>query len=80
VAPETNYLDNSPSNVSPKQLTTDNSKKRIVKKNVAAAPNPEEGFFCSELVASAYKNAGLLDANISSVRYLPGIFSKEIFF
>ena len=76
MAPETSYLDNSPTNLSPKQLTTDNSRKRVVKKSIAAAPNPEEGFFCSELVASAYKNAGLLDANISSVRYLPGIISK----
>jgi len=79
VAPESSYLDNtgSPSNVSPK-MNTDNSKRRIVKKSISAAP--EEGFFCSELVASAYKNAGLLDAAISSVRYLPGkIFTKNIF-
>jgi len=32
----------------------------------------EEGFFCSELVAEAYKCAGLLDESISSARYLPG--------
>lgn len=32
----------------------------------------QEGFFCSELVAAAYKAAGLLDPIIASSRYFPG--------
>jgi len=40
--------------------------------------DPEEGFFCSELVAEAYKCAGLLDESISSVRYLPGEFNISL--
>eukprot|EP01017_Pseudomicrothorax_dubius_P016314 TRINITY_DN1850_c0_g1_i8.p1 TRINITY_DN1850_c0_g1~~TRINITY_DN1850_c0_g1_i8.p1 ORF type:complete len:269 (-),score=51.52 TRINITY_DN1850_c0_g1_i8:111-917(-) len=34
-------------------------------------------FFCSELVAAAYKRVGLLPAEISSTQYWPGSFSTE---
>jgi len=37
----------------------------------------EKGFFCSELVASAYKALGFLPSNISSGQYWPGAFSTE---
>ena len=46
-------------------------------------PNPKKntkkeansGFFCSELVAAAYKELGLLDPHVSAAQYWPG---KEI--
>lgn len=37
----------------------------------------EEGFFCSELVAAAYKAVGLLDPFVASSRYLPVSFSQK---
>jgi len=37
-----------------------------------AAGNGQEGFFCSELVAAAYKSVGLLNPFVASTRYLPG--------
>lgn len=39
---------------------------------VLAYRDTQEGFFCSELIASAFKFVGLLDKNASSARYLPG--------
>ena len=36
-----------------------------------------KGYFCSELVASAYKVLGILPKNISSAQYWPGSFSAE---
>jgi palmitoyltransferase len=35
----------------------------------------ERGYFCSELVAKAYKNVGLLDEKKSSCRYWPVDFA-----
>ena len=37
----------------------------------------DKSFFCSELVASAYKCLGLLPKNIASCHYWPGSFSTE---
>jgi len=37
----------------------------------------DKGFFCSELVASAYKCLGLLPKQIASSHYWPGSFSAE---
>jgi hypothetical protein len=37
----------------------------------------QDGFFCSELVASAYKLVGLLDPNTVSARYLPVHFTQK---
>jgi hypothetical protein len=34
--------------------------------------NHDDGFFCSELVAAAYKLVGFLDQSKASSRYLPG--------
>jgi len=48
-------------------------------KNIAAkkeAPAPE-GFFCSELIAAAYKSVGLLNPFVASTRYLPVSFSEK---
>lgn len=39
--------------------------------------NENEGYFCSELVASAYKKAGLLPSDVSSSNYWPGNFAGE---
>lgn len=40
-------------------------------------PGSEEGFFCSELVASAYKHIGLLPSEVPASNYLPGDFARE---
>ena len=40
-------------------------------------PGDEKNFFCSELVASAYKKLGLLPKNISSGSYLPWHFTDR---
>ena len=34
-------------------------------------------YFCSELVASAYKNMGILPKDISASQYWPGSFSNS---
>ena len=39
--------------------------------------NEEKSFFCSELVASAYKCLGLLPQEISASQYWPGNFSNK---
>lgn len=39
---------------------------------VVAYRDTQEGFFCSELIASAYKFVSLLDKTASSARYFPG--------
>ena len=36
-----------------------------------------KGFFCSELIATAYKTIGVLPKHISSAQYWPGTFSAE---
>ena len=33
---------------------------------------PKSGYFCSELIAAAYKELGLLDQTISASQYWPG--------
>ena len=38
-------------------------------------PGTENSFFCSELVASAYKRLGLLPAEVSASAFLPGHFA-----
>jgi hypothetical protein len=38
---------------------------------------PDDGFFCSELVASAYQFAGLLPGDIDPSSYWPGNFSND---
>ncbi|KRX00740.1 hypothetical protein PPERSA_03000 [Pseudocohnilembus persalinus] len=46
------------------------------KKNEESLDNSKRTFFCSELIASAYKLLGLLPENISSSYYWPGSFSS----
>lgn len=38
---------------------------------------PDQGFFCSQLVAAAYKAMGVLHSGVASVSVLPGHFSYE---
>mmetsp|Transcript_12777 Transcript_12777/g.23788 ORF Transcript_12777/g.23788 Transcript_12777/m.23788 type:complete len:353 (+) Transcript_12777:419-1477(+) len=38
---------------------------------------PSQGYFCSQLVASAYKEIGVLHSSVVSVSVLPGHFSYE---
>lgn len=38
---------------------------------------PDQGFFCSQLIASAYKEIGVLHSGVPSVSVLPGHFSYE---
>lgn len=37
----------------------------------------EEGYFCSELLATAFKRCGLLAQDMAASRYWPGHFSTE---
>ncbi len=37
----------------------------------------DKTYFCSELVASAYKRLGLLDKDLAASKYWPGDFSSE---
>ena len=39
--------------------------------------NKDKSFFCSELVAAAYKRIGLLDPYKAASTYWPGDFSQE---
>ena len=41
------------------------------------APAQQKGFFCSELIASAYQRLGLLSDNVAASYYWPGHFSTE---
>jgi len=43
-------------------------------KSPLKAQTQKTGYFCSELIAAAYKDIGLLDPLISASQYLPGIF------
>ncbi|CAG9331344.1 unnamed protein product [Blepharisma stoltei] len=40
-------------------------------------PGDEDNYFCSELIASAYKALGILNQNIASSRYWPGDFESK---
>jgi hypothetical protein len=37
----------------------------------------ERGFFCSELIAKAYKECGILSTDSASCQFFPTDFSKE---
>jgi hypothetical protein len=47
-----------------------------VLKREASAPGQEESYFCSELVAAAYRRLGLLPAEMSSAQFWPRDFSS----
>ena len=36
-----------------------------------------KGYFCSELIAAAYKHVKLIDKKLASSQYWPGTFSSE---
>ena len=40
---------------------------------VDGASKNRKGYFCSELVAAAYKSLGLIDTRISCSQYWPGL-------
>jgi len=77
-SPRSSYLyeGNTPVASTEQNIDSRGSKKSF-KKSVEEVQSNEEGFFCSELVAAAYKSAGLLDASIASTRYLPVSFSQK---
>ena len=47
--------------------------------NVEQESGTESGFFCSELVAEAYKRMGLLPDTVTSNKFLPGDFASSVF-
>lgn len=53
--------------------------KLLRKRSITTTPEAEPGrsFFCSELIAAAYKRMGFLPFDISSATYLPG--KKQLF-
>ena len=46
-------------------------------KDAAAHIEKSQSYFCSELIASAFKRVQLLDEHKSASQYWPGDFSKE---
>ncbi|CAG9329567.1 unnamed protein product [Blepharisma stoltei] len=50
---------------------------KIFKKRENLKPGHEKNFFCSELIASAYKSLGLLPDEVPSCHYWPGHFANE---
>lgn len=53
------------------------STRKIVMKNPQKKPGDETDFFCSELIASAYKVLGVLSEEEISNRFLPGSFAED---
>jgi len=51
--------------------------KAIFKKSKGLDPGSEEGYFCSELVAAAYKKLKLIEEKVHPSRVWPGNFSTE---
>ncbi|CAG9329377.1 unnamed protein product [Blepharisma stoltei] len=50
---------------------------KLFRKRENLKPGYEKNFFCSELIASAYKSLGLLPDNVPSSHYWPGHFANE---
>lgn len=50
---------------------------KLFKKNEEEKSHDTRTFFCSELVAAAYKRLGLLPQSISAAHYWPGAFAAE---
>ena len=44
---------------------------------VGAPTNEEREFFCSELIAKAYKEVGILNTDVASWKFMPVDFSKQ---
>ena len=53
------------------------SPKKFLLKGSYRAPGDEKDFFCSELVASAYKSLGIINEKIPSNNFLPGSFEDD---
>ena len=53
-----------------------NARKLLQRKSVAPTTQEEEGYFCSELVASFYKRCGLLPLDLSASQYWPPTFCQ----
>ena len=51
--------------------------KLLRKKFKNDAEDTDKSYFCSELVASAYKRLGLLPKEVSASQYWPGSFSNK---
>lgn len=58
-----------------KTLSCTTAKQAKYRKMAQTEPGEEPHFFCSELIASAYKAMGLLNSNIPSYEYWPGDFA-----
>lgn len=50
---------------------------KLFTRGVNTDPGSEKTFFCSELVAAAYKRLGYLTPDLASCKYWPGNFSDE---
>lgn len=53
------------------------SPKKMLLKGSFRAPGDEKDFFCSELVASAYKALGIINEKIPSNNFFPGSFEDD---
>ena len=53
------------------------SASKLIRKRSDPSAEAEEGYFCSELLATAYKRIGLIPDEVASSRYWPGQFSTE---
>lgn len=50
---------------------------KLLQRNSREMPGEEANFFCSELVASAYKSMGLLSSDVPASNYWPGDFGID---
>lgn len=58
-------------------LGVEQEQKKSQEKEKKEGKAEERTFFCSELVAAAYKHLGLLPQNISTTQYWPGSFAHK---
>ncbi len=59
------------------KITTRKLMKKKCKTDYGEEVDEKRNFFCSELVASAFKLMGLLPTNVSSTQYWPGSFAAR---
>ena len=50
---------------------------KILRRSKNVTPGEEKSYFCSELIASAYKALGILPQDVPSCHYFPGKFASE---
>ena len=74
-------LEKSPEEVKELEKFVNNARGKVYKLRFRSqethGPGEEDTFFCSELVASAYKVLGLLDSKLPSYKFYPGHFIEE---